>query len=53
MKVKVYVSTDKIGSKCERIIEVEDDFNELHSSQQAEICEEALHEMINWGWEPA
>ncbi len=48
MKIKVYVSTDRVGSKDERTIEVEDDFDE---TEIEETARQTMFEMINWGWE--
>lgn len=48
MKIKVYVSTDKLGSKDERTIEVEDDFDDIDIEETAR---QTMFEMINWGWE--
>lgn len=48
-RIKVYVSTDKIGSKCTRVITVDDDESE---DGLAEIAQDEMFNMINWGWEP-
>ncbi len=47
MKIKIDVSTNKIGSKCSRIIEIEDETIDEEISQ---IAEEIKDEMVSWDW---
>jgi hypothetical protein len=49
MKIKVYVSTNKINSKCERIIEIEEPRSSEEEIEQ--IARETMFEMIEWNWE--
>ena len=43
-KIKVYASTNKVGSECSRIIEVEDNINE---EELEDMVVEVANEMIN------
>ncbi len=46
-KIRVTVSTNKVGSGTERVIEVEDDSTQEEMEQTAQ---ETMFEMINWDW---
>lgn len=46
-KIRVTVSTDKVGSETYDEIEVEDDATEAEIETQAK---EAMFEMIEWDW---
>lgn len=48
MKIKVYASTSKLGSKVERVIEVEDDATDEMIDESAT---DTMHELIQWGWD--
>jgi hypothetical protein len=48
MKIKVYVETNSVGSRCEHTIEVDDDLTEEEILQEAK---DAMYEMIEWGFE--
>jgi len=47
MKIKVTVGTKKIGSECDRIIDVDDDATEEEIEQ---IAQETMWELIEFGW---
>lgn len=56
MKIEVWVMTDKVRSKATRKVTI--DPNELEDMDErerenylAEIAEEEVHNMIDWGWE--
>jgi len=56
MKIKVYVSTNKVGSKIERVLEIRnEDLEELDEQERKQTieayAEEQMFEMIEWGWE--
>lgn len=51
MKIKVWVCTNKVGSKSVREIEINDDeWNEMEESEKDDICMETMNEMIEWGY---
>lgn len=57
MKVTFWVATDRIGSKCERTIEIPDEELEgLTPDEQEDLIEEYGKEeiwwMAEWGWNP-
>jgi hypothetical protein len=49
-KIRVVVSTNKIGSECERVFEVDD---ETPDSEIDDFAQETMFEMINWNREKA
>lgn len=56
-KLRVWVATNKVGSKCERVVEIDDD--ELAEYEPGPEREDFLHEyaydelpmMYEWGYE--
>ena len=48
MKIRVWVSTNKINSKCVREIEIDDD---TIDSDIEQIAEDTKNEMTEWNWE--
>jgi len=59
MKVKVYVATNRIGSKVEEVIDVPDeDLDGLTDAERAQLVNEYAQAevfdsgMFEWGWEP-
>lgn len=46
-KIEVYVETNKTGSRCSTVIEVDDDATDDEIERPAR---EAMFEMIEWGW---
>lgn len=58
MKLKVYVSTDRVGSRVEREIDIDDeDLEGLDDSERQsyleEIAKEEMFNLFEWGWEEA
>lgn len=58
MKLRVWVSTDKVGSKCSRVItvpEFDEDLEELDVHERREVFSkyalEAVWNMVEWGYE--
>lgn len=50
--VVVSVSTDRIGSRCDREIEVDaDEWTNMSIQQRDEFCREILFEMIEWTYD--
>lgn len=45
--IRVYVSTSKVGSRCETEIEVDDEATE---EDITELAQEAMFGMIEWDW---
>lgn len=55
MELEVWIRTDKVGSKCTRIVEVPDeDLEDLDENQRQEVFEEYAREeiwtMAEWGF---
>jgi hypothetical protein len=46
-RIRVYVTTNRVGSKVERIFEVEDDCSE---QEIEEFAKDSMFEMIEWGY---
>ena len=54
MKVKVYVSTRYVGSKSEDIIEIDDEeWADMSDREKDEVMQEAMFDLIEWGYEEA
>lgn len=52
VKIKVFVSTNKAGSKTERIIEIDrDEYDEMGAEDMEEMCKEVMSDMISWDFE--
>ena len=56
MRIKIWVSTNKVGSKCEKIISIPDDEWEDwrdngHEQERDEFLLEQMNDMIEWNWE--
>jgi hypothetical protein len=56
MRIKVYVRTDRVGSRVEREIEVpDDDLYGLEDHERAGVLEEhakdVMFDMFEWGWD--
>lgn len=52
VKIKVFVSTNKVGSKTERIIEVDrDEYDEMLPLDIEDMCKEVMYDMIIWDFE--
>lgn len=51
MKIRVWVATRKVGSKCESTIEVDaDEWHEMCDEEKEELCQEKMFAMIEWGY---
>ena len=55
MEIKVWVCTNRVGSKCERNVQIDDEDFEGMDEQEKEIyienyCQDELWDMIEWGW---
>lgn len=48
MRIRIWVETKKINSRCEKIIEIDDD---LSDDEITEIAEEEMYSMMEWDWE--
>lgn len=48
MKIRVFVETNKVGSECEEIVDVDDD---LGPNALEETAREVMFNMISWGFE--
>jgi len=52
IKIMVWVCTNKIGSRSERIIEFDkDEWERIGELGRDEACSETMHEMIEWNYE--
>lgn len=52
VKIRVWLRTDKVGSKCEEIVEFEgDDWESLSDHERDEECREIAFGMGEWGYE--
>ncbi len=48
-KIKVTVQTNKVGSKCEEIID-EPDWDEMTDDERENVCMDVMFEMIDWNY---
>lgn len=58
MKIKVYVATNRVGSKVEHEFEIDDsEFDGLNETEREQLINEYAHDevfdtgMFEWGWE--
>jgi hypothetical protein len=52
VKIRVYISTNKVGSECSDIVEFERDAWEAMSDEQKEdALQDAAFNYLEWGWE--
>lgn len=52
VKIKVFVGTNRVGSKTERTVEVDrDEYDEMGDEEVEEMCKEIMYEMISWDFE--
>ena len=54
MKVKIWIATDRVGSKMSRTVEFDNsDWGEWTNMGKAEAVWEAIQDkmMLDWGWE--
>lgn len=52
MRVKYWISTNKIGSKCEDVVEFGDDeWNEMTEEDREEAMKELAFNHIEWSYE--
>jgi len=52
IKIRIYCSTNKVGSRCEDVVEVEKvDWEEMSDKEKGEFVLEQLQSMQEWGWE--
>ena len=50
MKIKITVQTDKIGSKCETEIDIDEEQGSATQEELEEYALEAMFGMIEWNW---
>ena len=48
MRVKVWIETDKVGSRCEEVIEVDDDASDDTVEEHAR---ETAYQFVSWSYE--
>ena len=54
IEIKVWVSTEKIGSECSTTLEFyKEDWEEMTDSERDEACRDSMFEMIEWGYGPS
>lgn len=52
VKIKVHVSTGKVGSRVGTEIEVDaDDWADMDAKERDEMCRDRMFELIEWGYE--
>jgi hypothetical protein len=52
MRLKIYVSTNKVGSLCEDIIDIDkEDWEIMDDREKNEFVLEQLMSIMDWGWE--
>lgn len=52
MKIQVYVSTNRVGSKCSKIVDVDDEgWSEMDDRERDEYMRDEMFSMIEWGYD--
>lgn len=52
IKVKVYISTQKVGSECADEFDIEKDYWEsLSEDEKEDMCKEVAFSMMEWNFE--
>lgn len=52
VKINVYVSTSRVGSKNETTIEIDsEEYVEMDDFEIEEMCREVMFDLIAWGFE--
>lgn len=51
VKVKVWISTNKVGSKCEDTIEIDrEEWESMTDDEKDDACQDAAFNHLDWGW---
>lgn len=52
VKVRVFVQTNRVGSKCEEVIEFDrEDWESMSESERTECCMDVMWNMAEWGFQ--
>lgn len=52
VKIKVRISTNKVGSECSNIIEFDrEDWESMSEAEREEAMHDEVWNMAEWGWE--
>lgn len=52
IKIKVWIRTNKVGSKCEDTIEFDkEDWESMSDDEKEEVCRDTAFNMGDWGFE--
>ena len=51
IKIKVFVRTNKVGSKCEDYIEIDrEEWEAMSDNEKDDCCQDVAFAMFEWGW---
>ena len=51
MNVRVWIQTDRVGSKVEEIVEVDDEeWTSMSEDEREEFCRNVAFNKMDWGW---
>ena len=54
VKVRVYISTNKVGSECSDIVEFErEDWEAMSDQDKEDALQDMAFSYMEWGWEEA
>lgn len=52
LKIKVFIRTDKVGSKCEDSFTIDnDEWQQMGEEEQQKMCREVAFNMGEWGYD--
>jgi hypothetical protein len=52
VKVRVYISTNKVGSECSDVVEFErEDWNSMSDQDKEDALQDTAFSYMEWGWE--
>jgi hypothetical protein len=51
MKIRYWIKTNKVGSKCEDVMEIDDDeWNAMTDEKKEDTVREAAFDQADWGY---
>jgi hypothetical protein len=52
VKVKYWINTDKVGSKCQDVIEIDDaEWLSMNDQERDELMKDQAFQHLDWGYE--
>lgn len=52
MKIRVWVRTNRVGSKCERVVDIDDaEWAEMSEQEREDYAKQIMGDMMEWNYE--